>query len=332
MRFSELIAIYLFMGGVAAGSFAVLALADLYQVVKNRFEGARFGLRTRLNSAGTTGATEATGATSSFASYARYARAHSPQENTFVRVRTLTYGTALIAIIIGSLCLIADLGRPENFYYLFLYPTITFISVGAFALVALAICSTIALCETIFAVGPAIRRLAIVAKCIGVPAAAVTMVYTGLLLESMVSVPMWQSPWLPALFCASALSCGCAVVMISVCASENMRLISTWGKNLAYFDAALVVAEIVSLTLFLLNILAASPASLEEMLTGHIAPVYWLGFVGCSLVAPLCVEISQMFLGHKIPSAILCIVAAMILIGGLCLRLALVSAGVQVVN
>lgn len=313
MRFSELITIYLFMGGTAAGSFAVLATVDLYRVVKTRVP--------RLPAPD--GSTR---------HRARLLPASDRREQTYQRIRTVTYATSLIAVAIGSLCLIADLGKPGNFYYLFLYPTATFISIGAFALVTLAICATISLADASLVLGPAFGHIALVAKIVGIPAAMATMIYTGFLLESMVSVPMWQSLWLPVLFTTSALSCGCAVVMISVCMSENTELVTLWGRRLSFLDAGLILAEIVSLTFFLLNILASSPSALTEMIVGQLAPVYWLGFVGGSLVAPLCIELAQMLSCRKFQPSILGLTASMVLLGGLCLRLALVSAGVQVVS
>ncbi len=43
------------------------------------------------------------------------------------------YGATLCILILGVLCLIADLGRPDAFYYLLLYPTSSLISIGALA-------------------------------------------------------------------------------------------------------------------------------------------------------------------------------------------------------
>ena len=44
-------------------------------------------------------------------------------------------------------------------------------------------------------------------------AALAVMLYTGLLLQSLNAVPLWATPWLPALFVLSSLSCGMALVL-----------------------------------------------------------------------------------------------------------------------
>ena len=46
------------------------------------------------------------------------------------RIARTGYAAAFVLLVAGMLCLLADLGRPEAFYLLFLYPTGSFVSVG----------------------------------------------------------------------------------------------------------------------------------------------------------------------------------------------------------
>ena len=92
MSFSELIAVYLFLGGASAGAFTLVAFADVAGHVWNRS-------RARA---------ESTSLRSSFATI---------PESTRRYVQTFVYGTGLVSILAGVLCLVADLGRPEAFYY-----------------------------------------------------------------------------------------------------------------------------------------------------------------------------------------------------------------------
>ena len=141
---------------------------------------------------------------------------------TYKRIRRFVFGTALIVVLTGELCLVADLGRPEAFFFLFLYPTSSLVSIGAFALTLLTVFLVISLADTIFVLPKLARAVSFVAKAIGLPVAVIVMVYTGLLLQSVISVEIWQSAWLPVLFAASALSCGCAVVMLAACTCVKM--------------------------------------------------------------------------------------------------------------
>ena len=98
MSFSELIAVYLFLGGAAAGAFTLVALADVAGHVWNRSRARAESMPLR----------------SSFAAIS---------ESTRRYVQTFVYGTGLVSILAGVLCLVADLGRPEAFYYLCLLYT-----------------------------------------------------------------------------------------------------------------------------------------------------------------------------------------------------------------
>ena len=153
MVFSKLIAIYLFLGGTAAGAFALTALFDVAKAVKDHRRG-EYG-RTFL----------------------------APQsvisEPTYKRIRRFVYGTALIVVLTGELCLVADLGRPEAFFFLFLYPTSSLVSIGAFALTLLTVFLVISLADTIFVLPKWARAVSFAAKAIGLPVAVIVMVYTG---------------------------------------------------------------------------------------------------------------------------------------------------------
>ena len=225
MVFSKLIAIYLFLGGTAAGAFALTALFDVAKAVKDHRRG-------------------------------EYGRAFlAPQsvisEPTYKRIRRFVYGTALIVVLTGELCLVADLGRPETFFFLFLYPTSSLVSIGAFALTLLTVFLVISLADTIFVLPKWARVVSFAAKAIGLPVAVIVMVYTGLLLQSVISVEIWQSAWLPVLFAASALSCGCAVVMLAACTCEDVRVTRIMARLLAWIDIAFILIEIVSIVALL---------------------------------------------------------------------------------
>ena len=164
MSFSELIAVYLFLGGASAGAFALVALADVAGCVWGRGR-----------------------AVSGFLC----APCAAISESTRRYVQTFVYGTGLVSILAGVLCLVADLGRPEAFYYLFLYPTNSLVSIGAFALAFLSVCLVVALSDALLRLPLAMRRFVSVVKLAGIPVALIVMVYTALLLKSVIAVKVW---------------------------------------------------------------------------------------------------------------------------------------------
>ena len=59
----------------------------------------------------------------------------------------------------------------------------------------------------------AIGRAVVVAEAVACGLAVVVAVYAGLLLQTLSGVRLWSTPWVPVLFVLSAASCGCALLM-----------------------------------------------------------------------------------------------------------------------
>lgn len=305
MAFSELIALYLFLGGASAGSFAVLSVIDL----RIAFSHARRGRLAHVSS--------------DYLACRSRTVAHR-------RVGRAVYGISFAMMVTGLLCLIADLGKPEAFYFIFLYPTSSFMSIGAFALALMTVCLVVALAEAVFVLGPAWERLALLAKALGVGLSLVVMLYTGFLLETVVAVRLWTSLWLPALFLFSALSCGCAVVLIGVCASEGYEVVRSWLRGLTVADAVIVVLEVVATVAFVASVAATGGRSaLDTLLFGDLTWLFWVGFVACGMVVPLALEIDALLIRRVHRVNVVALTAVLVLVGGACLRFALVAAGIH---
>ena len=101
------------------------------------------------------------------------------------------YGVGTAAVLLGMLCLLLDLGRADRALSLFLQPVPSFISVGAYALVALVVLS--ALLAAVWTFGVEGFRVAFVrvVRVLVVAVAGVVVAYTGLFLASMPAVPLW---------------------------------------------------------------------------------------------------------------------------------------------
>ena len=244
------------------------------------------------------------------------------------RIGAVGYGSSFVLLAVGLLCLLADLGRPAAFYLLFTSPTLSLISVGTFALTVFFLCAGIALADAVLTLGPRWGRLALAAKIVGVPVAVVVMIYTGLLLQSVVAERMWQSSSLPVLFLASALSCGCGIALIAAAACEDQRALRRWSRAVVRVDLALIGAEVVAAVAFVASITAAGdPSVLQGILEGSHAVLFWVGFVGCGIAAPLVAELAALVVRIEPSAGAVAAIAVLVLVGGLCLRLVLVAAG-----
>lgn len=305
MVFGDLIAWYLFFGGTAAGTFAVLAAVDLHAAFCRARASRSFAPLHRPPLARTR-----------FAARRRIAR--------------MGYAASFVLLLTGMLCLLADLGRPDVFYLLFLFPTSSFVSIGAFALSLFGACSILVLAESVLTLAPVWEKVALVAKAVGLVLAVVVMVYTGLLLESVVAVEVWRSAWLPVLFLFSALSCGCGVVLLCVCFCRTSAGASSWVRKLSIADAAFVIFEALAAVAHAVSAnVAHAGRPFDVLLMGDQAALFWVGFAGCGILAPLVIEAVSLVGRRTGGGNSAAVLGVLVLAGGLCLRFALVNAGVQ---
>ena len=325
--FGELIAAYLFLAGTGAGGIAVASLADLLAV------RAPFG----------------EGAPPSVAEA-------SPAE----RLAAFTLAASWGALALGTACLAADLGRIDRVLALFLAPAPTLMNLGAWALAALiAVGGALVLVRFLY-LPQVTRRVVVVGEVVAVALAAVVAVYAGLLLSMLPGVRLWASPAVPVLFVLSAASCGCAVVVGAALFVENDGEVRRLVRRVLTVDIAVVVAEMAAAAWFLGAALASDhpgvAASAESLLHGSAALPWWIGFGLCGLLVPLVAETVLGLRGRSrhgagglerfpvasrsaapvpdassattsVAPAVLAVLAACVLVGGIGLRGAIEDAG-----
>jgi len=171
--------------------------------------------------------------------------------------------------------------------------------------------------------------------------------YTGLLLNTMVARPLWNSAVLPLLFLVSGLSAGAAVLHLAAMLRGEraappgalggaatalvQRLGETWpdrraGDGLLRADMAFMATELALIALLLLNLATSSAshaAAAALLASGPYATAFWVVVVGLGLVVPLALQALE--LGHRITHTVL--PACLVLVGGFALRWVLVGAG-----
>ena len=190
--FSELIIAYLFLGGAGGGCCLVTAAltwlaqpAALGQVLAGRLRGA----------------------------------AARPWQRFFGALHLASLG----ALIVGAVCLMADLGRPDRLLLVLLHPVPTYVGFGAWAVI-LCIGLTAVNCSVWLGLLPATRRKLLVLSSLVAVSAAAVVLYTGLMLSDIPAIPLWNTPWLVALFVLSALSCGVALALCAAFVSGSGRV------------------------------------------------------------------------------------------------------------
>ena len=291
--FSVLAVGYLFLGGAGAGAIAVASILDLAWV------RAPFGHASRI------GIGEA-----------------MPLERT-VAVGMLA---GFAALALGMLFLLFDLGRIDRVASLLLRPSLSFLTVGTYALAGLV--------AVRFAYLPSVPRGAVRAvEAAAAVVAVVVMLYTGLLLQNTGAVALWSSPLVPVLFLLSSLSCGIATLLLAAYFAPADAGIAWLFRTLARADAVIVVLEAVAAALFVAFALAddhpGAAASAQRLAEGDLALWWWVGFALCGLVVPLAVEgvLSARGSFSEACRTGLAVAAVLVLVGGFSMRTALAEAG-----
>ena len=236
------------------------------------------------------------------------------------------YGAGFIAVAVGMLCLLADLGRPDRIFQLLLNPTLSFISVGVYLLLILSLTTAVLCVVWVFGATRLPRWLVVTARAVGFVAAIAVMAYTGLLLSSMPAIPFWHTAWVPLLFVLSDISTGVGLAVAAVLLSGGDGLFRTTFARIKRWDAIVIVAQALCLVLLLGTAVFRGPvaqASATMLLSGSIAPQFWIMVVGMGILFPLLVQRLGRFGSQRMMLA----VSATLLISCFFLRWCIVQVG-----
>ncbi len=289
-----LVTSYLFLGGAGAGALVVLAALECLNARR------RFSLKPLVAS--------------------RAERAFALPDEFFAR----SWPACFVVLVLGILCLLADIGRPDRLLNLLVSPEPTPIAVGAYALVVSLACAGF---FSLFSLldAPAMNKgVRCAVAVIAIVAGAVAATYTGVLLQSLASVLFWQTPLLPALFVLSSLSCGVAIAFAGAAFVETRKPFARSLSRLAIADGVLIVLEALVLTAFVLGGFFSEGAKLaaSALVYGDLCWLFWGALVTCGLAVPFVLE---RFITHGNSRTQLIWIAAFLLVGGFALRFCVVG-------
>jgi protein NrfD len=271
-------------------------------------------------------------------------------------------------VVAGVLLLVVDLGHPFRAWHLFLsFRLISPMSVGSWLLLVWAALAVVLFAiwwaESLVARGPItgwrrlLARLSVLRPATGVLDSVEFVLsislaaYTGVLLSSTGNALWAATVLLPALFVASAISTG--IALISLAGALGLRHVGTeLPARLCHGSAVICVAEIVLLAgLFLWTMgvpggdaayilgsqasaagaALAVPAKVQaarNLISGSLSLPFWIGVVVVGLLLPLGIEMGVVLRDvKKPPRALMAVPALMVLAGGLVLRAVIVLGG-----
>jgi len=257
--------------------------------------------------------------------------------------------------VVGVLLLVIDLGQPLRFWHLFTQFKVTSpMSMGTWILLIWVIVAVIMVVLWWFenrlaeATARSLRRLTGFLGWIDGVLAVLLIAYTGVLL-AVSSQSLWAGTvLLPALFVASAISTGIAMLVIAVMATNVVELkvavnqlfgSADWTiskkvvERLAEADAIVIIIELVALIGYAIWLATSSMAGAGEALglltTGKLAAPFWAGVVLVALLVPLGLDLASRGKEIKTKGVWLTILAssACVILGGLVLRAVITIGG-----
>jgi protein NrfD len=262
-------------------------------------------------------------------------------------------------VLLGSLLLVLDLGEQLRAWHLFTRIRVgSPMSVGSWILLLYALIGVVMIAlwwATSFEPGE-VRLTVIsglanivrpVAGLVGALAwvevvlAVLLITYTGVLL-SATNQPLWAGVLLlPALFVASAVSTGMALLVLVLrtgfgkildilFGGEGETLPSQTVHNMGMTSLILGIIELVVLAGYLLWLAffstAASASAVVLLLTGPMSLIFWGGVVLVGLLVPLILEVAALRGKEAVIGSVLAS-ASLVLLGGFFLRAAVLFSG-----
>jgi formate-dependent nitrite reductase membrane component NrfD len=242
----------------------------------------------------------------------------------------LLWGPILVAI--GAPFLILDLGIKKRFLYACLNPRTSWVARGFIILSIFIILGLVLLGKSALPFGwlHAASGLWLIPEVIALAFAFGTALYTGILLKATKSIPLWNTYFLPLLFLVSALSTGSMAIILSTLGSGLFNQDTTALKVLMGGEQILVVIEGIVLYLYLSRSYRASEQgkdSVRLLLFGEKKFIFWGGIVLLGFIFPFVLEgIAALSHGNV---WLIFSSGVILLCGGFFLRLGVLSAGIK---
>jgi formate-dependent nitrite reductase membrane component NrfD len=237
-----------------------------------------------------------------------------------------------IMVAIGAPFLILDLGIKWRFMYACLNPRTSWVARGFIILSIFIIFGLALLAKSVllFEWLHVESVLWLILEIITVVFALGTAIYTGILLKATKSIPLWNTHLLPLLFLVSALSTGSMAIILSTLGTGFFSHDAGALKVLMGGEQVLVVIEGIVLYLFLSRRYRAAEQgkdSVRLLLFGEMKLIFWGGVVFLGFIFPVILEsIASFFPGN---TALIFIAGILLLCGGFFLRLGVLYAGIK---
>ncbi len=296
-EWNEIIAIYLYLAGMGAGSFII---GTLLTWTGFKFEPLFFP------------------SLSVFGYSLNFSRL------------PILWGPIMVAI--GAPFLILDLGIKWRFMYACLNPRTSWVARGFIILSIFIILGLVLLAKSILPFEWLYPESFLwhILEIVAFAFAFATALYTGILLKATKSIPLWNTRFLPLLFLVSALSTGSMAIILSTFGTGFFPHDAQALKFLLYAVQVLVVTEGIVLYLYLSERSRASEQgkdSVRLLIRGEKKLIFWGADVLGGLVLPFVLVTVAVFSGEN--GWLIFSSGVTLLFGGFFLRVGVLHAGIR---
>lgn len=243
--------------------------------------------------------------------------------------KSLAKAGSLVAgplVAIGTVCLVLDLeaGLWEPWRQVYLTKNLSsMIAWGVIILsgfIPVALLYAAALNEITF-IGKIAKKYIRILEYLGSLLAIATATYTGVLIAVVNGVPFWNTPMMPILFLASAISTGLAAAMI-VAAIIDITTIKTLSNFALGHVIFLAFEGLVLMLLVFMSLTRSTEAAISAnmLISGVLSPYFWVLVVILGILIPFILSIIEYYEYGEMPKALVIGSDLLVLIGGMSLR------------
>jgi len=197
----------------------------------------------------------------------------------------------LLVLLVGTVLLLLDLGRPERFWRAFFRPQTSWISRGCFFITLLFVLGVIELAlqwpglELPAWLSEGTLRTSL--RVAGGGAAVLVMIYTGFVLAPSPAIPFWNSAFFPIIFFAYSLLAGIDILILTSPMlpgpSLDLMLLERNQNYLVILCLLLVLSHVSVMS----SSAVAARESIRLLTRGRWASLFLGGVIGAGLIVPL---------------------------------------------
>jgi polysulfide reductase chain C len=236
-------------------------------------------------------------------------------------------------VAIGTVCLVLDLeaGLWEPWRQIYMVTNLR--SMIAWGVIILSIFIPIALLyaaalNEISFIGKFANKYLRILEIGGSLFAVATATYTGVLIAVVNGVPFWNTPMMPVLFLASAISTGLAAAMIlaAIIDAKTINTLSNFALGHVIF---LSVEALVLMLLVFMSLTRSTEAAISAtmLISGILSPYFWGLVVILGIAIPFILSVIEYLEYGQMPKALVVGADLLVLIGGMSLRALIIFSG-----